>query len=289
VLDLAENNISGNVLNSIRYLRSLEVLSLSQNHLDGEFPSFFINYRNLKSLDLGRNKFFGKLPTWLGESLPFLLRLRLRSNFFYGDIPQQLYLLSNLQKIDLAYNDFSRAIPQCLANLRGKDGRYFVNYDYQMSLVSKGREYIYGISSIRLVYSIDLSSNNLSVKMPNKITSILELVIINLSMNHLTRRISKNIGNFHMLESLDLSMNELYGPILESLSSLTFLSHLNLSFNLSEKISRGNHLQTLNDSSINKGNSLLCGHPLSTKCAEDETKPSVTPNDGNRVAGKYGW
>ncbi|GLT69558.1 hypothetical protein SLA2020_417000 [Shorea laevis] len=92
-----------------------------------------------------------------------------------------------------------------------------------------------------------------------------------------------------MLESLDLSMNELYGPIPESLSSLNFLSHLNLSFNnLSGKIPNGNQLQTLDDSSIYEGNSLLCGPPLSTKCSEDETKPRVTPNGGNRVANENG-
>ncbi|XP_059436267.1 receptor-like protein EIX2 [Corylus avellana] len=290
ILNLAENNISGNVPSSMRYLGSLEVLSLSQNHLDGEFPSFFRNYRNLQSLDLGRNKFSGKLPTWLGESLPFLLRLRLRSNLFQGDIPQQLCLLSNLQILDLAHNDFSGVIPQCLGSLHSNENEsYVVDYDYQMLLVSKGSEYGYGQSVIDLVYSIDLSSNNLSGEIPDNITSISELVIMNLSMNHLTGRIPSKIGNLHMLESLDLSMNELYGPIPQSLSSLTFLSHLNLSFNnLSGKIPSGNQLQTLNDSSIYKGNSLLCGSPLSTKCLEDETKPVVTPNGGNGVANKHG-
>jgi hypothetical protein len=153
------------------------------------------------------------------------------------------------------------------------------DYDYHMLLVSKGIEYGYGQTFIDLVYSIDLSSNNLSGEIPDNITSISELVIMNLSMNHLTGRIPKKIGNLHMLETLDLSMNELYGPIPESLSSLTFLSHLNLSFNnLSGKIPSGNQLQTLNDSSIYEGNYLLCGPPLSTKCSEDENKPRVTPN-----------
>ncbi|XP_059436552.1 receptor-like protein EIX2 [Corylus avellana] len=285
ILDIAENNISGNVPSSMQYLRSLEVLSLSQNHLDGEFPSFFRNYKNLQSLDLGRNKFSGKLPTWLGESLPSLLRLSLRSNLFQGDIPQQLCLLSNLQILDLAHNDFSGVIPQCLGSLRGniENGGYFVDYDYQIFLVTKGIEYGYGQSFFNLVYSIDLSSNNLSGEIPDNITGISELVIMNLSMNHLTGRIPKKIGNLHMLETLDLSMNELCGPIPESLSSLTFLSHLNLSFNnLSGKIPSGNQLQTLNDSSIYEGNSLLSGPPLSTKCSEDGTKLRVTPNGDNQ-------
>lgn len=290
VLDLAMNNISGNVPSSMRHLSSLQVLSLSQNNLEGELPSFFGNYRFLQSLDLRVNKFSGKLPTWIGKSQPSLLRLNLRSNLFHGDIPQQLCNLSQLRILDLAHNYLSGAIPQCLGNLcRGDDPNF--GYSSQMSLVFKGREYQYGRSIYNLIYSVDLSHNNLSGEIPDSMTSLLRLVIMNLSMNHLTGRIPEKIGNLNQLQSLDLSMNELYGPIPESLSSLTFLSHLNLSFNnLSGKIPNGNQLQTLydDDSSIYKGNSLLCGPPLSTKCLEDETKPRITSNGGNRVVKENG-
>jgi hypothetical protein len=63
VLNLAENNIFGNIPNSMRYLSSLKLLLLHQNHLEGELPSF---------QDLGGNKFFGKLPAWVGEFLIFV-------------------------------------------------------------------------------------------------------------------------------------------------------------------------------------------------------------------------
>jgi Leucine-rich repeat (LRR) protein len=291
VLDLAENNISGNVPSSMRHLSSLVELSLSQNNLEGELPSFFRNYRFLQSLDLRGNKFSGKLPTWPGKRQPSLLRLNLRSNLFHGDIPQQLCNISQLRILDLAHNYFSRAIPQCLGNLCRDDDIYQYNYDAQISLVSKGRDYLYDRSVYDIIYSVDLSHNNLSGEIPDSITSILRLVFLNLSMNHLTGRIPERIGNLDQLQSLDLSMNELYGPIPESLSSLTFLSRLNLSFNnLSGKIPNGNQLQTLydDDSSIYEGNSLLCGPPLSTKCLEDETKPRVTSNGGNRVVKENG-
>ncbi|XP_059436270.1 receptor-like protein EIX1 [Corylus avellana] len=287
-LILGNNSLSGKLPHSMRHMSSLNVLSLPQNHLEGELPSFLRNYRNLKSLDLGENKFSGKLPAWMGESSPYLLRLSLRSNLFHGDIPQQLCLLSNLQILDLAHNNFSGAIPQCLGNL-SNDGYGEMYNGEQMLLVSKGREYMYNDLVLNLVYSIDLSSNKLSGEIPVNITSLLRLINLNLSMNYITGRIPKKIGNLHMLETLDLSMNELYGPIPESLSSLTFLSNLNLSFNnFSGKIPHGNQLQTLSDSSIYKGNSLLCGPPLSNKCSEDEIKSGVTPNGSNRGANENG-
>ncbi|XP_062162226.1 receptor-like protein EIX2 [Alnus glutinosa] len=285
VLNLAENNISGSVPSSMQYLKSLQQISLSQNHLEGELPFFFRNYRYLGFLDLGGNKFSGKLPAWIGESLSSLVKLSLRSNLFHGNIPPQLCLLSSLQILDLANNDFSGAIPQCLGNF-SDDGysRYYNYSDQEMLLVSKGREYLFGWSIIRFFHSIDLSNNNLSGEIPGNITSHLRLVNLNLSMNHLIGRIPEKIGDLHMLESLDLSINELSGPIPESLSSLTFLNHLNLSFNnLSGKIPNGNQLQTLNDSSIYEGNSLLCGPPLSTKCSEDETKPRVAKENGRGI------
>jgi Leucine-rich repeat (LRR) protein len=285
VLNLAENNISGSVPSSMQYLKSLRQISLSQNHLEGELPFFFRNYKYLQVLDLGGNKFSGKLPAWIGESLSYLSRLRLRSNLFHGNIPPQLCLLSKLQILDLAHNDFSGAIPQCLGNF-SDDGysRHFNYSDQAMLLVSKGREYLYDGSIIGLFLSIDLSNNNLSGEIPDNVTSSSKLVSLNLSMNHMFGRIPENIGNLHMLETLDLSMNELSGPIPESLSSLTFLSHLNLSFNnLSGKIPNGYQLQTLNDSSIYEGNSLLCGPPLSTKCSEDETKPRVAKENGRGI------
>jgi len=287
VLNLAENNISGTVPSSMQYLKSLQQISLSQNHLEGELPFFFRNYRYLRILDLGGNNFSGKLPAWIGESLSYLLGLRLRSNLFHGNIPPQLCLLSRLQILDLAHNDFSGAIPQCLGNFSGDGYSRYDNYVVQeMLLVSKGREYLYGSSIIHLFRSIDLSNNNLSGEIPANLTSSSILVSMNLSMNHMSGRIPENIGNLHMLESLDLSMNDLSGPIPESLSSLTFLSHLNLSFNnLSGKIPNGNQLQTLydDDSSIYEGNSLLCGPPLSTKCSKDETKPRVAKKNGRGI------
>ncbi|XP_041025214.1 receptor-like protein EIX2 [Juglans microcarpa x Juglans regia] len=281
LLDISNNSISGKFPSSMQYLSSLRWLSLSQNHLEGELPSFFRYCTGLRSLDLGENKLFGNLSAWIGESLSSLVRLRLRSNSFEGSIPSQLCLLSGLQILDLADNYLSGGIPPCLGNLSTKTRDEFFLTEVEMLVVMKGKEYLHYLN-LFLVYSLDLSNNNLSGEIPDSITSLSKFINMNLSVNHLNGKIPENIGNMHDLESLDLSRNELSGPFPENLSALNFLSHLNLSFNnLSGQVPYEKQLQTLNDPSIYEGNYLLCGPPLPNKCPGSETDPRGSPGEGN--------
>ncbi|KAF8392120.1 hypothetical protein HHK36_022462 [Tetracentron sinense] len=283
-LDLANNHLTGSIPSSMGFLHSLHVLLLSNNNLNGELPSSLQNCTNLERIDLGENKFSGKLPTWMGELSLSILRLRV--NFFSGNIPRQLCRLSNLHILDLAHNNLSGSIPHCLGNLTGfvstpESSEVYVKLE-QILVVTKGKEQEYR-NILYLVKTIDLSRNDLSGKIPEEIMSLLQLGTLNLSMNRLTGKIPEKIGNLKMLETLDFSINQLSGSIPQSLSSLTFLSHLNLSYNnLSGKIPSGNQLQTLNDSSMYKGNQ-LCGPPLVTKCPggdEASQGPSSIGGDG---------
>ncbi|TQD98381.1 hypothetical protein C1H46_015982 [Malus baccata] len=151
----------------------------------------------------------------------------------------------------------------------------------QATLTLKGSELVYN-KTLKLVKSIDLSSNNLQGEIPEEISNLILLGTLNLSMNQLTGKIHSKIGNLHLLETLDFSHNHLSGHIPQSLSSLTSLSHLNLSYNnLTGRIPSGSQLQTLNDLSIYMNNPSLCGIPLSTNCPGDDTFPAKDANDKN--------
>ena len=76
-LNLANNNISGEVPSSLGLLTQLETLSLSKNSFYG-LP--MKNCSSLSFVDLGNNRFFGQVLAWVGESLPLLNILILRSN-----------------------------------------------------------------------------------------------------------------------------------------------------------------------------------------------------------------
>ncbi|XP_028083785.1 receptor-like protein EIX2 [Camellia sinensis] len=212
---------------------------LNNNNLEGEIPSFLQNC-SLLSIDLGGNRLFGKLPSWIGETITEVLMLRLQSNSFSEIIPQQWCNLPYLHILDLVNNNISGVIPNCLHNLTAM---VYDNDSISYSNFRRNHRYIY-VERTTLVAKAN-------------------------------RKHPKKIGNIRSLETLDISNNNLSGPIPQSISSLTFLSHLNLSHNnFSGRISSGNQLQTLNDSSIYADNPLLCGFLLPTRCPGDEDHTS---------------
>ncbi|CAB4305012.1 unnamed protein product [Prunus armeniaca] len=98
------------------------------------------------------------------------------------------------------------------------------------------------------------------------------LVLLNLSNNSLTGRIPSSLGDLTVLESLDLSQNQLSGRIPNNLAQLTFLAYFNVSHNhLSRPIPLGKQFDTFQEEGPYKGNSGLCGKPLSKKCEDSES------------------
>ncbi|KAL6272651.1 hypothetical protein ACE6H2_023343 [Prunus campanulata] len=285
IVDMSDNNLSGTIPRSLGSLTLLMFLILSSNNFSGEVPSFK-NCTYLNILDLGDNKFSGPILASIGESMPCLQILSLRSNSFTGSIPLKLCGLPTLHILDLSHNNLSGNIPHCIGNLSGlksdntyEDTKAF-GYQGGLEVVLKGRVLEYD-SILYLVKSIDLSDNNLSGEMPVGITSLIKLGTLNLSMNHLTGNIPPNIGNLGLVETLDLSLNKLSGSIPQSMVSLTFLNHLNLSHNnLSGKIPTGNQFRTFVDPSIYEGNAGLSGCPLPTGCQDNEEAPQVPSGDG---------
>ncbi|CAL8150123.1 unnamed protein product [Prunus armeniaca] len=261
VVDVAYNNLSGNIPTSIGLLSSLKILKLNDNNFGGKIPDLH-KCSDLQSIDLGGNKFFGSIPPWIGGSDVYMLRLR--SNFFTGHIPRQFCNLGYLHILDLSHNNFSGTIPSCFNNLTSL-------FHEQTKLTVKGEELVYN-TTVMLVKSIDLSSNNLEGEIPQEIGSLTFLGTLNLSRNQLTGNIPSIVGSMHRLETLDLSNNRLSGQIPQTLASLTFLAHLNLANNnLVGRIPLGSQLQTFTDPSIYMGNPSLCGVPLPTKCPGDDT------------------
>ena len=80
------------------------MVDLKNNNLSGEFPRFLQNAPYLSFVDLSHNKFSGSVPTWIVEQMPSLEVLILRSNMFHGHLPKQLAKLAGLHYLDVAHN-----------------------------------------------------------------------------------------------------------------------------------------------------------------------------------------
>ncbi|XP_023749486.2 receptor-like protein EIX2 isoform X2 [Lactuca sativa] len=295
VLNLGHNNLFGRLPPSIGSLIQLQVLYVYDNNFSGELPLSLKNCTGLISLNLGANKFSGDVPVWIGENLSGLYVLILRSNNFFGTIPLQLCQLPNLQVLDLSMNNLHGSIPSCLSNLTSmlhqggfpQDTQYFITLGGLNIIYKRGTYVDHAMiewqgderefsRTLKLVKSIDLSSNNLTGQIPNEITNLSDLIALNFSKNALSGEIPQHIGEMKKLLTLDLSRNNLSGRMPSSMSQMSLLNYLDLSFNnLSGRIPTSTQLQSFEPSRYN-GNKRLCGLPLTKKCPGDE-EPEVPP------------
>ncbi|KAL2513115.1 Leucine-rich repeat protein kinase family protein [Abeliophyllum distichum] len=118
-LDLAANNFSGQLPNSIGSLQSLKELNLSKNQFMGSLPESFMNCINFKVLNVGHNLFTGNLPSWV-----FKLALKSVSaseNRFNGNIdyPNTLLLAASYQSLQVLYlssNALFGGVPSAIGN-----------------------------------------------------------------------------------------------------------------------------------------------------------------------------
>ncbi|KAK3421320.1 hypothetical protein EUGRSUZ_G01972 [Eucalyptus grandis] len=269
-LILKGNNLTGGIPNSLCKLNRLNGISLSKNQL---IPNCLLNMWAIWVLDLSDNEFTGRLPPF-GPQFPELLVINLEKNRFVGGIPPQYCQLQNLQFLSLAQNYISGPIPNCfdgiLSMVNVDDKTLFYMRGVDVMVNTKGTSQIFG-NTLIYFYSIDLSANMLDGQIPEEFTKLVKLENLNLSQNNLSGYIPSNIGDLKNLESLDLSRNKLSGTIPPGISSMDFLSLLNLSFNrLSGPIPSSNHLQTVNNESVYRGNDRLCGAPLLNTCPGDE-------------------
>ncbi|CAL5012719.1 unnamed protein product [Urochloa decumbens] len=202
---------------------SLEVLSLSGALTVGTFPSWIFHIKSLVSLDIsGSENLYGELPEFIqGSALNVLI---LRGTMFSGKIPETIGNLRNLTRLDLSYCQFHGPIPS-FAQWPMIYSVDLSSNDLSGSLPSDGYH------TLRNLTKVDLSCNRISGVIPASLFSHPSLEYLDLRQNNLT-------GNFLLypnissnLASIDVSSNNLQGPIPKSLSELVGIRSLDLSSN----------------------------------------------------------
>ncbi|KAF6161357.1 hypothetical protein GIB67_020421 [Kingdonia uniflora] len=99
----------------LEYARStlafVTIMDLSQNNLSGEIPPKITHLLGLRYLILSNNHFTGKIPEKIGDMV-LLENLDLSRNQLGGKIPPSISRLTSLSKLNLSYNNLSGEIPR---------------------------------------------------------------------------------------------------------------------------------------------------------------------------------
>jgi len=174
-INLAGNELTGEIPSSLGNLTELIALYLYSNELTGGIPDSLGNLNKLASLWLQSNQLTGEIPVSLGN-LTELLSLNLSVNQLTGGIPDSLGNLTKLLSLQLAGNGLTGEIPGSLGNLTALMGLF-------------------------------LNNNELTGVIPDSLGNLTNLQQFHLYRNQLTGEIPGSLGNLTALTSLLLFNN----------------------------------------------------------------------------------
>ena len=222
-LNLSANDLSGSIPSEIGQLSRLESLSLSDNNLSGPIPAEIGQLTRLQSLLLSFNNLSGTIPVEIGQ-LASLTKLDLTRNNLTGSIPPEIGQLTRLQSLLLSFNNLSGSIPVEIGQLASLT-RLDLNRN---TLVGWIPAELGKLSNLTFMY---LEFNNLSGSIPAELGQLTGMNQLSLFGNGLSGSIPPELGQLTRLESLTLANNNLSGSIPAELGRLERLSELRAEHN----------------------------------------------------------
>ncbi|KAL5732575.1 hypothetical protein ACOSP7_031933 [Xanthoceras sorbifolium] len=116
-LYLSRNDFDGSNPSSIGYMNSLvgfdlsynQLLQLDDNNFTGNMPNSLSKASNLEGLYLSANNLSGRIPSWLGN-MSNLKDIVMPNNHLEGPIPLEFCQLKNLKVLDLEANNISSSL-----------------------------------------------------------------------------------------------------------------------------------------------------------------------------------
>eukprot|EP00258_Populus_trichocarpa_P032721 XP_024448740.1 receptor-like protein Cf-9 homolog [Populus trichocarpa] len=253
-LDLGGNNLTGSIPYDFEQLTELVSLDLSINFYLSLEPIFFDkivqNLTRLRDLILGYVNMSLVAPSSLTNLSSSLSSLSLWGCGLQGKFPGYIFLLPNLESLDLSYNDGltglfpSTNLSNVLSRLDLSNTRISVYLENDLISNLKSLEYmslrncniimsdIALLSNLTQLINLDLSSNNFSGQIPSSFGNLTQLTYLDLASNNFSGQIPDSLGSLVNLSYLVLSNNQLVGRIHSQLNTLSNLQYLYLSNNL---------------------------------------------------------
>ncbi|KAL2505557.1 disease resistance family protein/LRR family protein [Abeliophyllum distichum] len=227
VLNLANNRFCGKIPYTLGALDQLQTLHLRNNSLIGDLPSSLKNCMELRIIDLGENKLTGNIPAWIGTHLRKLTIVSLRFNKFQGNIPPTICQLTNIQILDLSRNNLSGKILQCVNN--------FTSMVHRNSS-AESTEYIVPLDNYvsGALFTLHIYFDHILIQWKGKESEHGKLGLvkgIDLSSNKLVGTIPQQFSDMRGLVFLNLSRNHLTGNIISNIGQMETLEWLDLSRN----------------------------------------------------------
>ncbi|GAY63631.1 hypothetical protein CUMW_227190, partial [Citrus unshiu] len=200
VLVVAQNNLTGFLLQSLSNASKLEWLQLTKIISVGNIPSYLGKCQNLMQLSAPNNKLNGTLPPQIFGITTLSILLDLSENHLSGSIPLEVGNLKNLVKLDISRNHFSNEIPVTLS------ARTTLEYLIMQGNSFNGR-IPQSLNALKSIKELDISCNNLSGQIPKYLEDLPFLEYLNLSYNHFEGEVPKK-GVFSNETRISLTGNE---------------------------------------------------------------------------------
>ncbi|KAK9209590.1 hypothetical protein WN944_001957 [Citrus x changshan-huyou] len=197
---------------------------MRSSSINGHLTDHLGQFRNLVTLNLANNSIVGPIPKSFGQLLT-LRELQIYDEKLNGTLSELHF--ANLIKlswfrVDIADNNLSGAIPNCINNLTGMVTTNSFSGSAQQhlpvpldvdviltekaSVVSRG-EVVEYYEILNLVMVTVVSRNDLPKNVPLEVRNLKAMQSLIFSYNTFTVRIPKSIGVMRSLESVDFSVN----------------------------------------------------------------------------------
>ncbi|XP_057799950.1 probable LRR receptor-like serine/threonine-protein kinase At1g56140 [Salvia miltiorrhiza] len=174
-----------------------------------------ITHLKIYALDIS-----GELPQEL-FLLTELMDLNLNQNVLNGSIPPEIGQLSKMAYLALGINNFTGSVPAVLGNLTRLRSLSFGSNNLQGSLPRE-------LGNLTLLEQLYIDSSGLSGPIPQELSNLTSLQIIWMSDNGFTGKLPEFLATFTELKDLRVEGTNLEGPIPNSFSALTKLENLRI-------------------------------------------------------------